>query len=76
MGKLKDAFETGLAGVGCFLGLALIVGLLFAPLLPFLAIIAAVWAFAKLLDAIGRNRRPALTPDRRKIADSPCSRCR
>lgn len=50
-GKLKSIFETGLAGVGCFLGLVLVVGLLFAPLLPFLAILAAAWVFTKLAEA-------------------------
>lgn len=50
-GKVREVFETGRAGIGCLLGLALVLGLLFAPLLPFFAIVAAVWAFAKLADA-------------------------
>ena len=54
-GKWKSIFETGLAGVGCFLGLALIVGLLFLPLLPYVAILAAVWAFVKLVDATAKK---------------------
>ena len=60
-GKLRGLFETGLAGTGCLLGLALILALLFAPLLPFLAVVAAVWVFAKLYDATTKktDQRPA-----------------
>ena len=54
---MRKLFETGLAGVGCFLGLALVLGLLFAPLIPFLAIVAAVWAFAKLTGGVTKETK-------------------
>ena len=56
-GKVREIFDTGLAGVGCFLGLALVFGLLFAPLIPFLAILAAVWAFAKLTGGMTKETK-------------------